>query len=210
MALRLSTEIPKWFNRDDYSVVRKFDFPEWEQMITGRRNWLWEWELLKRERIKFDSADFWEAYLTDVSPSKWIENWGLRPRTTLVDRGTVGKADRETRKAVIDVTKAFRSKRFRRRIEWDIAHGARLLLVDARAPDALLQRQFFERVGAAPIKKRGPTAPNSELTKKTLKEWADGKLLEVWDFVARGFCGTAGTIGRASGIGVAKIIGAVD
>jgi hypothetical protein len=170
MAPRLSTKIPKWFNPDDYSVVREFDTREWAQMVTGRRNWLWELE--KRKPSKFERVDFWEAYLAEVSPS--------RPPTTLVDRRTVDKADRKTPKAVIDVTKAFHSEDFRSEIEWDIAHGARLLLVDPRAPDALLQQQFFERVGPAPIKKRGPTAANFEVTKDTLKAWADGKLLEVW------------------------------
>jgi hypothetical protein len=98
-------------------------------------------------------------------------------------RRTVDKAeaDRKTPKAVIDVTKASRSENFRSETEWDIAHGARLLLVDPRAPDALLRRQFFETLGPSPIKKRGPTAANFELTKDRLKAWADGQLLEVWD-----------------------------
>jgi hypothetical protein len=171
VARRHSTEVPSWFNPRDYDAARNFGISEWTEMLVRRQNGL---------SSQLKPVD-WTQFLNDVLPSR------LNPINS--DQPSVPHS------AIIDITDSLRSKRFRRRFEWNVVHGDRILLVDPRASDPKLQQNFLEWLAKErqrnrpPVKRRGRKAMNFELKPGFLLSLSQSKVLEVWDldFYARVF-----------------------
>jgi hypothetical protein len=143
MANTMSNHHFDWFKLADYQALKRFKLSDWSKMISRRNKWEIElswYHLLKAEentkrwpddlwdpaKVEEDRKRFLDDYLADVLPC----NHGARgpewwPTTTSIRIP-----------AITDITDCFREVG-----DFEIkATGSRLLMVDTRAPDTVLNK----------------------------------------------------------------------
>jgi hypothetical protein len=171
-----------WFNLADYEPRRQFDLRDWAIMLLLRDqlpDYVDRYSQIEDPEFEFKVDEYWLNYLDEALPSKYWSNRSKKQHEGLL-------AD----PVLEDITHLALADGFGNRpistfaIEYC---SARLLQVNALAPDAILIRAFkswlrnLRKRSPLPFGRRGKPGLNLEITPAHLASWTNYNILAVLD-----------------------------
>jgi hypothetical protein len=170
-----------WYNPRDYVQQRNCKLDDWYVLLSHRDAFPNPYDYPSLEPDKLDPRELWKAYLDVALPSRYFSQ-----------KSRIGTAQSfpRLRTPLEDITPSVRYSDDGERIisvpEVDL-FGARVLLLDASAPDEILKRSFSDALKTIRATRRPATRPrgkptdNFQITEDQLASWAHYSVLAVLD-----------------------------